>query len=122
MMLKINNQHQWAAILAHENAHVVLQHYLIMLKKLKKPGIFFPKSRIKKMMKRHETEADLWSEQQLKYNNMEYSQISYFFERVKALKSKEKNTHLKLSNRIKHPKNSEIIDKELIQSIKALNN
>lgn len=120
MMQQIYNQHQWAAALAHENAHVVLQHYLKMLKKLKKPGVFFPKSKIKKMMKRHEAEADLWSEQQLKDKDMDYSQINYFFERVKTLKAHGKNTHLKLSKRIKHAKYPEIIDKELIKSIKEL--
>ena len=121
MMQQINNRQQWAAVLAHENAHVVLQHYLKMLRKLKKPGVFFPKSKIKKMMKQHEVEADMWSEQQLIANNMDYSQISYFFERVKTLKAKGKSTHLKLSKRIKHTKYSEIIDKTLIRNIHGLN-
>lgn len=121
MMQQINNKHQWAAILAHEYAHIVLGHYLKTIKKLKKPDVFFPKSKIKKMLKKHESEADDWSKQRLKSYNMIYNQINYFLVRVKALKINEKNNHLKLSNRIKKSKNPEIIDKEFIQSIKELN-
>jgi len=122
MMKQINNYNQWAAILAHENAHIALHHYLSMLKKIRKPNVFFPKSNIRKMLIRHESEADNWSKQRLKAHDMDYSQINYFFERMKGIKSSRKNNHLKLSKRIKKANKPEIMDMGLIQKIKEFIN
>ena len=110
----IKNKHQWASILAHENAHIELKHYLKTLKKIKKPGVLFPKSRIKKLIKQHEQDADDWAENKLIEFNFDTSQIFYFFQRVKNIQGDlETSTHLKLSKRVKLNAQQEIIDLEI---------
>jgi len=121
MMKLINNKHQWASILAHENAHIELQHYLKTLRKIKKPGVFFPKKRIKKLLIKHEKEADMWSENVLKKFNFNTEQIYFFLQRVKKIKGAKKNhRHLNLSKRIKATKKKEIINQKLINRINFL--
>lgn len=118
MMKLINNKHQWASILAHEEAHVELQHYLKTLKKIKKPGFFFPKKRIKKLMRQHEQQADDWSQQKLIEKGFKPEQINYFLYRVQAIQADGKtSSHLKLSKRIHKVKQDEIINQDLIQSL-----
>jgi hypothetical protein len=120
MMKRINNKHQWASILAHENAHIELNHYIKMLKKIKKPGLFFPKSKIKKIMKKHEKEADAWAEVRLKTYGFDSSQIYYFLQRVdKVVKNKSK-LHLKPRNRVLKPKVAELIDSTIIVEISEI--
>ncbi len=118
MMALINNKHQWAAILAHENAHIELQHYLETLKKIKKPGIFFPKRKIRALIKNNEQAADDWSKIKLQEFGYDYNQIVFFFQRVKTSQGENRNkTHLKLSKRINTTNQPEIIDKLLISQI-----
>ena len=118
MAALIKNKHQWASILAHENAHIELKHYLKTLKKIKRPGVFFPKSRIKKLIKQHEQDADDWSENKLIEFNFDTSQIFYFFERVKDIQGDSgTSTHLKLSKRIKLNEQQEIIDLDITTSL-----
>lgn len=121
MMALINNKHQWAAILAHENAHIELQHYLKTLKKIKKPGIFFPKRKIRALIKNHEQAADDWSKIKLHEFGYEYIQIVYFFQRVKSKQGENQNkTHLKLSKRVNITNQPEIVDKPLVSQISQL--
>jgi hypothetical protein len=118
-MLKLfTNKHQWASVLAHENAHIELQHYLKMLKKIQNPDVFFPKRKIKKMLKKHEQEADNWAQQKLLEFDMDPSQVSYFLKRVSKLnKAKNSKTHHKINKRIGHKLGLEIIDDEFISAI-----
>ncbi len=121
MMRLINNKYQWASILAHETAHLVLQHYLKTLKKVKKPGFFFPKRKINKRLKQNELEADEWAKNKLLEFKMDANQIYYFLKRVESNRSKPKNnTHLKASKRIQVPKKEELIDEPLINSLKKI--
>ncbi len=121
MMRLINNKHQWASILAHENAHLVLNHYLKTLKKVKRPGFFFPKHKVKKRLKQNEIEADEWAKNKLLKFKMDGNQIYYFLKRVESIKGKNKNnSHLKLSKRIKQPQKDELIDQQLINAINNL--
>ncbi|MBL4773527.1 MAG: M48 family metalloprotease [Alcanivoracaceae bacterium] len=118
MMQLIKNKHQWASILAHENAHLELQHYIKMLKKINKPSLFFSKTKIKKILKKHEKEADQWSATTLTRFGYNPKQIFYFLQRVKNIKSsKKRSTHLKLSDRTKKPDTVEIVDQILIKNI-----
>lgn len=113
MVKLINNKHQLASILAHENAHVELSHYLINLQTLKNPPIFFPKSKYKKQLKKHEEQADAWAEKSLQRFGFDPTQISYFLKRVEELdKSHHSSTHLKISKRIKKKLSKEIINSE----------
>ena len=118
LMQQIRNKHQWVAILAHENAHIELHHYLKSLKKIKKPGVFFPKSKIKKTLKKHEKEADHWAQQRLEQFGFDRTQIYYFLQRVKNIKGNVKShTHSKLSRRIKKTGAEEINNQALIKRI-----
>ncbi|MBL4659868.1 MAG: M48 family metalloprotease [Alcanivoracaceae bacterium] len=121
LMQQIRNKHQWASILAHENAHIELHHYLKSLKKIKKPGVFFPKSKIKKTLKKHEKQADLWAQQRLDQFGFDTTQIYYFLQRVKDIKGSVKShTHSKLSRRIKKTGTKEINNQTLISNIQDL--
>jgi len=115
MMKLIYNKHQWASILAHENAHLVLKHYLKTLKKVKKPGFFFPKHKVKKRLKQNEIEADQWARDKLLEFNLDANQIYYFLLRANEKRGK-KRSHLKISKRVEHPKKQELIDEKLINS------
>jgi len=121
MMKQIKNQHQWAAILAHENAHLELNHYLKMLEKYQNPGVFFPKSKIKKMHKLHEKQADDWSHKKLTQYGFDPNQIYYFMQRVNQKNGNKKTySHIKPSKRIKKNNGVEAIDEKLIQMISNL--
>ncbi|VAW41696.1 hypothetical protein MNBD_GAMMA01-71 [hydrothermal vent metagenome] len=114
MMRQINNKHQWASILAHENAHLELKHYLKTLKKIQKPGIFFPKAKINKLLKKHEQQADDWSRQRLLQYGFDPHQIYFFLQRVAKISATNKTSNnLNLIKRIKHNKTKELINKEL---------
>ncbi len=121
LLKNIRNKHQWAAILAHENAHIELNHYLKNLKKIKNPGVFFPKLSIKKAMRKHEQQADQWSYDTLKRYGFDVNQIAFFLQRAKKItKGKIRNTHIKLSKRIKKNQSSEIIDMMLMENISMI--
>jgi hypothetical protein len=121
MLKLINNKHQLASILAHEYAHIELQHYLKTLYKVKKPGIFFPKKIVNILLKNLEHEADDWSRNQLKIFGFDYQQINHFLRRVQNIKGNNKNNqHLKLSKRIKATNSTEIINQVMIEKIKIL--
>jgi len=121
MMKLIKNKHQWASILAHENAHLELRHYKKILKKIQNPGIFFPKSKIKKMMIKHEEQADDWSKDRLIKFGYDPKQIYYFLQRVIRSNGNNKSkSHLKPSKRTEKNLEDEIINKNLINLIKAL--
>ncbi len=121
MMQQIKNEHQWAAILAHENAHLELNHYEKTLIKLQKPGLFFPKLKIKKMMRKHENQADEWSMKHLKKMGYDADQNYFFMQRViKILGNRRSNSHIKTSKRAKSSNSTELIDAELINVIAEL--
>ena len=122
LMHQIKNKHQWAAIIAHENAHLELDHYIKTLEKYQNPDLFFPKSKIKKMMREHEKQADDWSSNKLKEKGFDDEQIYFFLKRVESIKGNQKsNSHIQLSKRIKKSDNFEIIDEDLIDAIDSLN-
>ena len=121
MMQQIKNKHQWAAILAHENAHLELNHYLKTLEKYQNPGLFFPKSKIKKMMRKHENQADDWSRKRLQEYGYDNEQIYFFMQRViKINGNKKTNSHIQPSKRSKRNNSIEIIDEKLVKSIAEL--
>lgn len=121
LLKQINNKHQLASILAHENAHLELDHYTKRLERYQNPGVFFPKSKFKKMLKKHESQADDWSKKQLNNYGFDSSQIYFFMQRViKINGNKRTNTHIKPSKRMKKNNSAELIDKKLIRHILEL--
>jgi predicted Zn-dependent protease len=118
---QLKNTHQWASILAHENAHIELKHYLKTIKVLRKPGLFFPKTKIKKTLKKHERQADEWARNVLAEYGYDSSQVNYFLLRIKKLHGNKKSlSHLRLSKRINNPQTIEVIDRQLLDHIKEL--
>ncbi len=121
IMKLLNNKHQWASILAHENAHLELNHYIKRLKKFEKPSVFFTKTRLKKFMVKQEDEADQWAADFLNKKGFDERQIYYFFNRVaKTQGSKKSRDHRKLTKRVKKYSNPELINKEFISLINSL--
>ncbi len=121
MMKFIKNKHQWASILAHENAHIELNHYIKTLKQIQKPGIFFPKRRLKKLLKDHERQADFWAANKLKEYKFNPEQITYFLKRVEEVKSKKKSKyHLKVSKRVIETQKPEIMNDQVIGHVNKL--
>ena len=52
---------------------------------------------------------------------MDDSQIYYFLKRVESIKGQSKSeNHLKISKRIKQPKEKEVVDKQLINNFRKL--
>ncbi|MFK8011179.1 MAG: M48 family metalloprotease [Marinicellaceae bacterium] len=121
MMKLLKNKHQWASILAHENAHLELNHYHKMLEKYQNPGVFFPKSKIKKMHKLHESQADEWSKNTLKQYGYDSDQVYFFMQRVVKFSGNKKTySHIKPLKRVNKNNKNEIIDTTLIDAIKII--
>lgn len=120
MMSLFNNAQQWSFVLAHENAHLVLNHLEKRVKKLKKPGVFFTKTRVKKLLKKQEKEADEWASDWLKRFDVDEQQLSYFLSRAeKSLKNRQSKYHLKLKNRTPKANSKEIVDCEFKAEIQS---
>ncbi|WP_395373026.1 M48 family metalloprotease [Marinicella sp. W31] len=82
LLKKIRNLHQLGHILAHEWAHLELRHHLKLALKYQNPGVFFPKSKIKKMRKKHEREADTWANEKLHEKGYRIDQMIFVFARL----------------------------------------
>jgi len=82
LLKKVRNLHQLGHILAHEWAHLELQHHVKLAHKYQKPGFFFPKSKIKKMRRKHEREADDWADEKLQSNGYRTDQMVFVFARL----------------------------------------
>jgi len=118
-MLKLfRNQDQWASIVAHEIAHIELSHHKERLKKIKKPGFFFTKSRLKKLIKKQEKEADDWSYKQLKLRGLDPNQVAHLIQRLSETNLSSSDFHINYSSRQKNLKlGVEHKDKILIEKI-----
>lgn len=117
----LNNRDQWASIIAHENAHLVLDHYSKRVEKINKPDLFFTKSRLKKFIKKQELEADEWAESHLLMHQFDPHQVRFFLLRVeKKLGKKRSKFHLKINKRI-HKNNTirEEIDNDFKSRIES---
>ncbi len=112
MMKLIHNKHQWAVILAHENAHLELKHYQQLADKIQNPDFFFPKKKYKKLREKVELEADHRAKTIVEKHGFNSNQVSYYLQRIESGK-RDKRT----SQKIKKDDANEIIDLELIESI-----
>lgn len=117
LLKKTRNIHQLAHILAHEWAHLALQHHVKLADKYANPGFFFPKSAIKKMRKKHELEADIWAEKKLLEHRYQIEQIDFLFSRIQ--KNNPHNYQLKSRHTNKDLK-KEVHDPEWIQFLNKL--
>lgn len=121
LMHNINNSHQWAAILAHENAHLALNHYAEMLQTYQKPGFFFPKAKLKKMRQKQEQQADDWSRKRLEQGGFDNQQIYYFMQRVIKISGNNKSfSHIAPAKRSQKADTVELIEQKLLADIQQL--
>lgn len=102
LMQNINNSDQLAHIMAHEHAHLVLNHHQKAMIMVKNPPTFFTKSRLKKFYRKLELEADQAATELLLELNRDAKQIHYYLMRVKPLMDESTNDHEKLNDRIQH--------------------
>ncbi len=88
LLQQIRNDHQLAAVLAHEAAHHFLDHHRQLLERLRKPGFFFPKKRFEKMRRAQEKDADAWAETQLLEQGMRPGQLIFLHARLASVPRK----------------------------------
>lgn len=119
MLDQFKNKHQWASVISHEAGHVVLNHFSKRAKKIKKPGFFFTKSRLKKFIKKQEKEADIWAKTQLMNHGFDADQVSFVLARLEGKKVYNSKFHLNLSARGDESIHSEIVDDDLILQIQS---
>ncbi|WP_223786740.1 M48 family metalloprotease [Marinicella meishanensis] len=111
LLSQINNDHQLAHVLAHEHAHLLLDHHLQAAKKIQNPPTFFTKSRLKKFYRQLEHDADQAANEWLLAQQMDPQQIHHYYLRIEPQVRDKKADHDKLSDRIqRHGLPHEIID------------
>lgn len=101
LLKNINNDHQFAHILAHEHAHLTLKHHQQAQQLVKNPPKFFTKSRIKKFYRQIEQQADQSADQLLTQQQFDPLQIHHYLMRIEQNSQEHSNDHQKLKERIK---------------------
>jgi len=96
----INNDDQFAHVLAHEHAHLTLKHHQQAAQLVKNPPKLFTKSRIKKFYRRIEEEADKAADQLLIQQQREPLQVHHYLLRIEQNTTEHSNDHQKLKHRI----------------------
>ncbi len=100
LLKNINNDDQLAHILAHEHAHLVLQHHQQAQKLVNNPPKFFTKSRVKKFYRQIEQQADQSADQWLIKFKLDPLQINHYLMRIEKTAKEHSNDHQKIKNRI----------------------
>ncbi|MCF6300577.1 MAG: hypothetical protein L3J52_05610, partial [Proteobacteria bacterium] len=114
---------QLASVLSHEWAHVELDHFAKLQQMIGKPAFFFSKSKLKKLSRKHEQQADDWANKRLRLHHFDPNQINHYLRRLqKTLKNSKRSAgHKKLKNRLqKHSIKPEIVDQIFIQMVQSL--
>lgn len=101
LLQELRNPDQLAHILAHEYAHLLLQHHQQAHELVNNPPVFFTKSRIKKFYRKIELEADDWANQHLPKHGFDAAQIHHYLLRLANTSKEHSDDHLPLSKRIK---------------------
>ncbi len=100
LLKNINNDDQLAHILAHEHAHLVLNHHQQAQNLVNNPPKFFTKSRIKKFYRNIEQQADQAADQWLIDLNLDHLQVNHYLMRIEKTSKEHSNDHQKLKQRI----------------------
>ena len=99
LLKHINNDHQLAHILAHEHAHLLLDHHQQTQVMLADPPVFFTKTKIKKFYRQLEQQADDAAHDTLVENQLDPSQINHLWQRLAQITSEHGRTHASLKQR-----------------------
>jgi hypothetical protein len=100
LLSHIKNDHQLAHVLAHEHAHLRLNHHQLAAQKMLDPPTFFTKSRLKKFYRQLEQDADQDANEWLLQRQMDPAQIHHYYLRIEPLVRDKKADHDKLADRI----------------------
>ncbi len=100
LLSNINNKHQLAHVLAHEHAHLALEHHQQAQTMVNNPPVFFTKSRLKKFYREMEHAADLAANELLIKHQMDHLQIHHYLQRIEQTTTERSAGHEKLKNRI----------------------
>ena len=94
------NPDQLAHVLAHEHAHLVLNHHQQTAELLQNPPTFFTKTKIKKHHRRIELAADAHADAHLLKHQMDPKQINHYLLRLDPDTQKRSVSHPRLSQRL----------------------
>lgn len=100
LLQNINNDDQLAHILAHEHAHLRLNHFQQTQQLLNNPPKLFTKSRIKKFYRNLEQQADQAADQKLLQLARDPLQIHHYLLRTEQQNDEHSNDHQQLKHRI----------------------
>ena len=100
LLLNINNNDQLAYIMAHEHAHLSLEHHQQAMQMVKNPPTFFTKSRLKKFYRKMEQQADEAADEMLTANHKDAKQIHHYLIRIDRSMKESSSDHKKLNQRI----------------------
>jgi len=111
LMKNLNNSDQLAHVMAHEHAHLTMNHHQQAMQMVKNPPTFFTKSRLKKFYRQIEQQADIQSDEVLMAHGKDPKQIHHYLLRLENSMDEASNDHEKIQARIQRrdlPK--EVID------------
>ncbi len=117
LLQNIYNDDQLAHILAHEHAHLTLNHHQQAAQLVQNPPKLFTKSRINKFYRYIEQQADLTADEWLSAHDRDPLQIHHYLLRIEQSTDEHSNDHRKLKHRI-HRKGLPIEVKEVFWSNK----
>ncbi len=100
LLLNINNSDQLAHIMAHEHAHLELNHHQQAMEMVNNPPTFFTKSRLKKFYRKIEHEADEVADEKLDAQQKDAKQIHHYLIRIESQIQESSSDHQKISQRI----------------------
>ncbi len=100
LLQNINNDDQLAHILAHEHAHLKLNHHQQAEQLINNPPKLFTKSRIKKFYRDIEQQADQAADELLVRLQRDPLQINHYLLRIEQTTKEHSNDHPKLKHRI----------------------
>ena len=100
LLKNINNDDQLGHILAHEHAHLELNHHQQTQQLLNKPPKLFTKSRVKQFYRNIEQQADQSADELLKAHQFDWLQIHHYLLRIEQNTIERSNDHQKFKQRI----------------------
>lgn len=100
LLEQINNDNQLAHILAHEHAHMSLNHHQQIQQLLQNPPKLFTKSRVKKFYRHLEQLADEAANELLIQQRRDPLQIHHYLLRIETNSKEHSSDHPKLKDRI----------------------
>lgn len=100
LFVSMNNSDQLAHVLAHEHAHLAMNHHQQAQQLINHPPVFFTKSRIKKFYRQIEQQADRAATEMLLAHQRDPLQIHHYLMRIEQQVKAASQDHQQLKDRI----------------------